>query len=325
MPPSRDDGGVERRQCRGRASSMGRRRRRRETTVSWQGIEHGADLRIWGCGMGMDRMVQCSMKTGWFEAAAGSSFSAGSLYLDLGAVGGGLGGPLLLRDSRVFKVPLDKVVSWMKEAETLFFAGGADCLAAHHCPITFIAWLGAARRSRLAFVPPDAAGDAQLALARRTRPGATRCRFEFPLRPSSFWKWVRTLPSKTVSLPASMDTDSAPEEAWFGEGAPIQPSIFREDGAPFRLRPSFFREDDPEALVFPRGRSGGGREARHAPRALCQYFASMALILSTTACLAPRKPCLLSRSFPQNSPPPPSPPPHTFACGIRRKRSRRRF
>jgi hypothetical protein len=32
------------------------------------GIEHGADLRIWGCGMGMDRMVQCSMKTGWFEA-----------------------------------------------------------------------------------------------------------------------------------------------------------------------------------------------------------------------------------------------------------------
>ena len=32
------------------------------------GIEHGTNLRIWGCGMGMDRMVQCSMKTGWFDA-----------------------------------------------------------------------------------------------------------------------------------------------------------------------------------------------------------------------------------------------------------------
>jgi hypothetical protein len=32
------------------------------------GIEHGTKLRIWGCGMGMDRMVQCSMKTGWFNA-----------------------------------------------------------------------------------------------------------------------------------------------------------------------------------------------------------------------------------------------------------------
>ena len=31
------------------------------------GLAHGANLRVWGCGMGMDRMVQCSMKTGWFS------------------------------------------------------------------------------------------------------------------------------------------------------------------------------------------------------------------------------------------------------------------
>lgn len=32
------------------------------------GMEHGPNLRVWGCGMGMDRMVQCSTKTGWFQA-----------------------------------------------------------------------------------------------------------------------------------------------------------------------------------------------------------------------------------------------------------------
>jgi hypothetical protein len=41
----------------------------------------------------------------------------------------------------------------------------------------------------------------------------------------------------------------------------------------------------------------------------------MALILSTTACLAPRKPCLLSRTFPQNSPFPPSPLPIHLHAG----------
>ena len=29
--------------------------------------EHGSDLRIWGAGRGFDRIIQCSMKTGWVD------------------------------------------------------------------------------------------------------------------------------------------------------------------------------------------------------------------------------------------------------------------
>ena len=29
--------------------------------------EHGSDLRIWGAGRGFDRLIQCSMKTGWVD------------------------------------------------------------------------------------------------------------------------------------------------------------------------------------------------------------------------------------------------------------------
>jgi hypothetical protein len=68
-----------------------------------------------------------------------------------------------LAAARVFKVPLDKVVGWMKEAETLFSREVPIAWLHATRPSTFIAWLGAARRSRLAFVPPDAAGDEQLA------------------------------------------------------------------------------------------------------------------------------------------------------------------
>ena len=68
-----------------------------------------------------------------------------------------------LAAARVFKVPLDMIVDWMKEAETLF-AREVPIVWLHATrPSTFIAWLGAARLRRLAYVPPDAAGDAQLA------------------------------------------------------------------------------------------------------------------------------------------------------------------
>ena len=68
-----------------------------------------------------------------------------------------------LAAARVFKVPSDKIVGWMKEAETLFAREVTIAWLHATRPSTFIAWLGAARRRRLAFVPCDAAGDAQLA------------------------------------------------------------------------------------------------------------------------------------------------------------------
>jgi len=68
-----------------------------------------------------------------------------------------------LAAARVFKVPSDKIVGWMKEAETLFAREVPIAWLHATRPSTFIAWLGAARRRRLAFVPCDAAGDAQLA------------------------------------------------------------------------------------------------------------------------------------------------------------------
>ena len=68
-----------------------------------------------------------------------------------------------LAAARVFKVPLDMIVDWMKEAETLFSREVPIVWLHATRPSTFIAWLGAARLRRLAYVPPDAAGDAQLA------------------------------------------------------------------------------------------------------------------------------------------------------------------
>ena len=87
----------------------------------------------------------------------------GSECVDLSKIGVLEQSLLLVAAARVFKVPLDKVVGWMKEAETLFSREVPIAWLHATRPSTFIAWLGAARRSRLAFVPPDAAGDEQLA------------------------------------------------------------------------------------------------------------------------------------------------------------------
>ena len=60
---------------------------------------------------------------------------------------------------------------------------------------------------------------------------------EFPLQPSPFWVWMRTLQLNPVSLAASMDTDSASEEAPFEDPFLLRPPIVPVDDRPAPTHP----------------------------------------------------------------------------------------